>query len=284
MRESIAADAADTDGSSAAAGAGTAPVGASDHYVQSLARGLAVIRAFDAEHVSMSLSDVARRTGLTRATARRFLLTLAELGYVRTDGRNFELTALVLQLGYAYLSGQSLPQLAQPLLEDLSRTIGESTSASILDGNEIVYVARIHTRRLMTVGIAVGTRFPAYATSMGRVLLAGLPAAGLQEYIDTVELAPLTERTLTDPDRLREEVARVRAQGWAVVDQELEIGLRSVAVPIFSPAGEVIAALNTSMQATLGLDGPGLDQAVARVLPHLQQASAKITAALGARS
>ncbi|CEA08889.1 Pca regulon regulatory protein [Arthrobacter saudimassiliensis] len=279
MRE-IIADGADASG----AGGSAAPVGASDHFVQSLARGLAVIRAFDAEHVSMSLSEVARRTGLTRATARRFLLTLTELGYVRTDGRSFELTALVLQLGYAYLSGQSLPQLAQPLLEDLSRQIHESTSASVLDGNEIVYVARIHTRRLMTVGIAVGTRFPAYATSMGRVLLAGLPEEELERYIADVELAPLTERTITDPQRLREEIARVRERGWAVVDQELEIGLRSVAVPIFSPTGAVVAALNTSMQATMGLGAPGLDEAADRVLPHLQAASAKITAALAARS
>ncbi|MEB7446359.1 IclR family transcriptional regulator domain-containing protein [Arthrobacter koreensis] len=259
-------------------------IAASDQFVQSLARGLSVIRAFDAEHVQMTLSDVSRRTGLTRATARRFLLTLVELGYVRTDGRSFELTALVLQLGYSYLAGQSLPQLAQPLLEDLSREIHESTSASILDGNEIVYVARIHTRRLMTVGITVGTRFPAYATSMGRVLLAGLDDAALDTYFSEVELVPLTERTITEEAALRREVERVRDQGWAVVDQELERGLRSVAVPIFSPAGDVIAALNTSMQATLGLDGPTLEEAAAQVLPQLQEASRKITQALAARS
>ncbi|WP_312180318.1 IclR family transcriptional regulator C-terminal domain-containing protein [Arthrobacter sp.] len=259
-------------------------IAASDQYVQSLARGLSVIRAFDAEHVQMTLSDVSRRTGLTRATARRFLLTLVELGYVRTDGRSFELTALVLQLGYSYLAGQTLPQLAQPLLEDLSREIHESTSASILDGNEIVYVARIHTRRLMTVGITVGTRFPAYATSMGRVLLAGLPEDRLAAYLAEVDLLPLTERTLTSEADLRAEVQRVREQGWAVVDQELEQGLRSVAVPIFSPTGAVIAALNTSMQATLGLDGPTLEEATASVLPHLQEASRKITQALAARS
>ena len=260
----------------------TAP--ASDQFVQSLARGLAVIRAFDADHVRMTLSEVSRRTGLTRATARRFLLTLVELGYMRTDGRTFELTALVLQLGYSYLSGQSLPQLAQPVLEDLSRDIAESTSASILDGDEIVYVARIHTRRLMTVGISVGTRFPAYATSMGRVLLAGLPKERFEEYAATVALRPLTERTVTDRDRLRDVVAQVREQGWAVVDQELEQGLRSVAVPVFDPRGQVVAALNTSMQAGLGTDAPTLEEAAARVLPHLQRASATITAALAARS
>ncbi|MCC9173344.1 MULTISPECIES: IclR family transcriptional regulator C-terminal domain-containing protein [Arthrobacter] len=254
---------------------------ASDQFVQSLARGLTVIRAFDADHVQMTLSEVSRRTGLTRATARRFLLTLVELGYVRTDGRTFELTALVLQLGYSYLSGQSLPQLAQPVLEDLSREISESTSASVLDGDEIVYIARIHTRRLMTVGISVGTRFPAYATSMGRVLLAGLPEDRFDDYLSKASLSPLTERTVTDPDRLRTLVARAREQGWAIVDQELELGLRSVAVPVLDPRGNVVAALNTSMQATMGLT---LEEAAARVLPHLQQASATITSALSARS
>ena len=257
---------------------------ASGQFVQSLARGLQVIRAFDADHVQMTLSEVSRRTGLTRATARRFLLTLVELGYVRTDGRTFELTALVLQLGYSYLSGQSLPQLAQPVLEDLSREISESTSASILDGGEIVYIARIHTRRLMTVGISVGTRFPAYATSMGRVLLAGLPRERFEEYLSDVRLTPLTERTLTDPRRLREEVARVRDRGWAIVDQELEQGLRSVAVPVRDPQGRVVAALNTSMQAGAGLDAPTLEDAAARVLPALQKASDMITAALAART
>lgn len=257
---------------------------ASGQHVQSLARGLSVIRAFDADHVSMTLSEVSRRTGLTRATARRFLLTLADLGYMRTDGRKFELTAQVLNLGYSYLSGQTFPQLAQPLLEDLSRTVLESTSASILDGEEIVYVARIHTRRLMRVGIAVGTRFPAYATSMGRVLLAGLPAADLEQYLAHVQPEPLTERTISSVPALREQINRVRRAGWAVVDQELEAGLRSVAVPVRGPGGDVIAAINTSMQATLGAGGSTLEEAVAAVLPHLQQTSAKITAALVAGS
>ena len=160
----------------APAAARTAPQ-ASDQYVQSLARGLAVIRAFDTDHPVMTLTEVAARTGLTRATARRFLHTLVELDYVRTDGKTFALTAKVLQLGYAYLSGLSLPQLAQPHLEELSLKLGESTSAAVLDGTDIAYIARVTTRRIMNVGITVGTRFPAYATSMGRVLLAALPPA-----------------------------------------------------------------------------------------------------------
>ena len=165
-----------------AAAAGGAPA-ASDQYVQSLARGLAVIRAFDTDHPKMTLTEVAARTDLTRATARRFLYTLVELGYVRTDGKIFALTAKVLQLGYAYLSGLSLPQLAQPHLEELSLQLGESTSAAVLEGTDIAYIARVSTRRIMTVGITVGTRFPAYATSMGRVLLAALPPAQLQDYL-----------------------------------------------------------------------------------------------------
>ena len=148
----------------------------SGQYVQSLARGLKVIKAFDVEHSEMTLSDIARRTGLTRATSRRFLLTLLELGYVRTDGRLFSLTARVLELGFSYLSALSLPEIAQPHLEHLAATIHESTSASVLDETDIVYVARVPTRRIMSVRINIGTRFPAFATSMGRVLLASFDA------------------------------------------------------------------------------------------------------------
>jgi IclR family transcriptional regulator, pca regulon regulatory protein len=254
-----------------------------DQFVQSLARGLAVIRAFDADNVSMTLSDVSRRTGLTRATARRFLHTLVELGYVRTDGRVFELTALVLQLGYSYLSGQTLPQLVQPLLEELSAELHESTSASILDGADIVYIARIHTRRIMTVGITVGTRFPAYATSMGRVLLAGLPEPELEEYLAGTELRPLTPRTISTAAALRAELAKIRARGYALVDQELETGLRSVAVPIYRPDGAVAAALNVSMQVRYEDTGRNLDEAAAEVLPRLQAVSQKVTEALRAK-
>lgn len=204
----------------------------SGQYVQSLARGLAVIRAFDGENPRMTLSELAARTGLTRATARRFLLTLAELGYVVSDGKLFSLTPRVLELGFSYLSGLSLPEIAQPHLEALSRELGESTSASVLDGSPldgaaIVYVARVPTRRIMNVGITIGTRFPANLTSMGRVLLAAEPQARW-------------------PDALRTVLAEVRAQGWALVDQELEPGLRSIAAPVHSADGSVIAAINVS--------------------------------------
>ncbi len=227
--------------------AGGAPA-ASDQYVQSLARGLAVIRSFDSEHPLMTLTEVAARTGLTRATARRFLHTLVELGYVRTDGKAFALTAKVLQLGYAYLSGLSLPQIAQPHLEELSLRLGESTSAAVLDGVDIAYIARVATRRIMTVGITVGTRFPAYATSMGRVLLAALPPAQLKEYLATAELRPLTPRAIGTAEELLAELDAVRARGWCLLDQELELGLMSLAAPIHD-GPKVVAAINVSMQA-----------------------------------
>jgi IclR family pca regulon transcriptional regulator len=221
-------------------------------FVQSLERGLAVIRAFDAEHPQLTLSEVARTTGLTRAAARRFLLTLVELGYVRTDGRLFSLRPRILELGYAYLSSLSLPEVAMPHMEALVAQVHESCSMSVLDGDEVVYVARVPTKRIMTVGISVGTRFPAYATSMGRVLLAGQPAEWLDQYLAKADLRPLTRRTITDPAKLRGVLAKIATQGYAIVDQELEEGLRSLAAPIHGENGQVIAAVNVSAHASRG--------------------------------
>ncbi len=224
--------------------------GRAAHYVQSLERGLAVIRAFGADTPSLTLSEVARATGLTRAATRRFLLTLGDLGYVRSDGRRFELTARVLELGYAFLSSLSLPEVAEPHLERLVAEVHESSSVSVLDGDDIVYVARVPTARIMRVSINVGTRFPAYATSMGRVMLAGLPAGELDACLARVQLRRLSARTITREAALREELDRVRTQGWAMVDQELEEGLRSVAAPIRDRAGRVVAAVNLSAHAS----------------------------------
>jgi IclR family transcriptional regulator, pca regulon regulatory protein len=221
-----------------------------DHFVQSLERGLAVIRAFGPEDPELTLSDVARRTGLTRAAARRFLLTLADLGYVRSDGKWFALTPRVLELGYAYLSSLSLPEIAEPHLERLAAEVRESSSVSVLDGDEIVYVGRVPTSRIMRVSINVGTRFPAYATSMGRVLLAALSDEELDAYLARAEIRPLTPRALATPEALRSELTRIRAQGWALVDQELEEGLRSVAAPVRDRAGRVVAAVNVSAHAS----------------------------------
>jgi IclR family pca regulon transcriptional regulator len=214
-----------------------------------VARGLAVIRAFDEEHQQLTLSEVASITGLARAAARRFLLTLAGLGYVRTDGRMFALTPRVLELGYSYLSSLSLPQIAEPHLQRLVADVQESASVTVLDETDIVYVARVPAARIMRVTISIGTRFPAYATSMGRVLLAGLTADELGAWLARAGLRPITDRTITDPGALRAELDQVREQGWALVDQELEEGLRSLAAPILDRSGRTAAAANIAMHA-----------------------------------
>jgi IclR family transcriptional regulator, pca regulon regulatory protein len=248
------------------------------YFVQSLERGLAVIRAFGEDRPELTLSEVARETGLTRAAARRFLLTLADLGYVRSDGRRFALSPRVLELGYAYLSSLSLPEIAEPHLERLAAEVRESSSVSVLDGDDIVYVARVPTSRIMRVAINVGTRFPAHATSMGRVQLAALEDADLDAYLDRVELRPLTANTLTDPVKLRAELGRIRTQGWALVDQELEEGLRSVAAPIRDRTGRVVAAVNVSAHASRASK-----DAVRRVLlPPLLATAGRIEADLRA--
>jgi IclR family transcriptional regulator, pca regulon regulatory protein len=226
------------------------PAGRDSDFVQSLDRGLAVIRAFGPGRERLSLSDVARETGLTRAAARRFLLTLVKLGYVRSDGREFSLRPRVLELGYAYLSGLAMPEIASPHLEELVAKVRESSSISVLDGHHIVYVARVPTKRIMTVAISVGTRFPAYATSMGRVLLAGMTQDELDRYLAEADFESFTGRTVTDPDRLREIVREVGRQGYAIVDQELEEGLRAIAAPIHGSGGAVTAAINVSAHAS----------------------------------
>jgi IclR family pca regulon transcriptional regulator len=246
------------------------------HFVQSLERGLAVIRAFDEHNPELTLSDVARSTGLTRAAARRFLLTLADLGYVRTDGRWFTLSPRILELGYAYLSSLSLPEVAEPHLERLVAEVHESSSVSVLDGEDIVYVARVPTARIMTVSINVGTRFPAYATSMGRVLLSQLPDDELEAYLEHVELVPLSPRTVTSRDALRGALAKVRSQGWALVDQELEEGLRSIAAPIRDRAGRTVAAVNLSAHASR----MSIEQGRRRLVPPLLATAARIEADL----
>jgi IclR family transcriptional regulator, pca regulon regulatory protein len=268
-----AAGPADGDGRPGAhrAAADTGPARNSD-FVQSLDRGLAVIKAFGPDRERLSLSEVARATGLTRAATRRFLLTLVKLGYVRNDGREFSLRPRVLELGYAYLSGLGMPEVAAPHLEELVARVRESSSISVLDGQHIVYVARVPTKRIMTVSISVGTRFPAYATSMGRVLLAGLSQDDLQKYLSEADLAPITGRTVTDPDRLREILRDVAKQGYAIVDQELEEGLRAVAAPIHGAGGAVTAAINVSAHASR------VSMAAMRteLLPHLLETASRI--------
>ncbi|HLW96494.1 MAG TPA: IclR family transcriptional regulator C-terminal domain-containing protein [Solirubrobacteraceae bacterium] len=244
----------------------TAPAAPPREFVQSLSRGLSVMRALSGPR-PLTLSEVARASGLSRAAARRFLLTLEQLGYVQADAGRFALTPRVLELGFAYLSALGLPELAQPHLERLVEEVRESSSVSVLDGSEIVYVARVPTRRIMNVTISVGTRFPAEATSMGRVLLSGLAPQR------RAELLPLAG------EGLRDELDRVFAQGYAIVDQELESGLRSVAAPIRDREGRVAAAVNLAVQA----ERRTVEAIRVDLLPALLRTAAAIERDLGAR-
>lgn len=221
----------------------------SGDFIQSLERGLAVINSFSRDRRAQTLSEVAQHTGLTRATARRVLLTLAELGYVQQASRSFTLTPKVLDLGYSFLSSFRVVELAQQPMEALVEEVRESSSMSVLDGSEIVYVARVPTSRIMTIALALGSRLPVYPTSMGRVLLAGRPAEEVEEYIATTDFKRLTSHTVTNPREFRSILEQVRSQGYALVDQELEEGVRSIAAPIVNADGEVIAALNVSGHA-----------------------------------
>lgn len=248
----------------------------SDSYVQSFARGLAVIRSFGADAPSQTLSQVAARTGLTRAGARRILLTLESLGYVSSEGRQFRLTARTLDLGFAYLSSLPLWNLAEPVMEGLAAEVKESCSAAVLDGSDIVYVLRIPTHRIISLTLAIGSRLPAFCTSMGRVLLAGLPADEARARLLAAPRPARTAHTVVDVDALLAEVERVRAQGWCQVNQELEDGLVSMAAPIIDRSGRTIAALNLSAQV-LATPPPEMLQ---RCLPQLRAAAERISRTL----
>lgn len=220
--------------------------GRSRDFIQSLQRGLAIIRAFSGERPSMSVSEIAHEIGLTRAAVRRFLITLNELGYVRATNNRYTLTPQVLELGYSYLSALSLPDIALPRLEQLVAETGEASEASILDHGDIVYVVRVPGPAMMTISVNIGERRPAYATGMGRVMLADLPADELERFLDTRPLHPILPSTITNAAAFREELARVRRDGYALVDQELEAGLVAVAVPVRDRLGRVRAAINLS--------------------------------------
>jgi IclR family pca regulon transcriptional regulator len=239
-------------------------------YVGALASGLEVLQAFDAEHPRMTLSEVATRTDMDRAKARRFLLTLHALGFVKRIGRQFELTPRVLQLGYAYQASNQYRTVIQQSLEDITAELGESSSLALLDGDDVVYVVRSAARhRLMAITLSVGTRLPAAYTSMGRVLLAQLGDAELESFLARVELEALTPSSVMSVEQLRYEIMNVREQGYSIVDQELDSGLRSVAVPVFSGHGELLGAINLSTN-TARVDMATL---TATYLPRLQKAS-----------
>lgn len=245
-------------------------------FVESLARGLTVLTAFGEGRAALPLTAVAEATGLARATARRSLLTLEHLEYVTSENGLFRPTPRVLELGFPQLSGLTLPQIAQPHLARLVARVHDSASMAVLTGDDILYVARVPTVRIMSVNVTLGTRFPAYSTSMGRVLLADLPADELTGRLAHADLRPLTPRTVTDPARLAELLQGVRRDGYALVDEELEQGLRSLAVPVRDRAGRVVAAVNVSMHASRST----AEESRAELLPPLRETAAAIEADL----
>jgi IclR family pca regulon transcriptional regulator len=244
-------------------------IGNDRDFVASLEKGLSVIEAFDANRSKLTLSDVAKITGITRAAARRSLLTLTRLNYAEFDGRYFSLSPRILRLGYAYLSSTSLSARVQPFLERISEETGESSSAAILDGDDIVYIARSATRRIMSIGLGVGSRLPAYCTSLGRAILAYQPEESIEAYLQRVRLEARTPKTVTDKDQFRTVLQDTRAQGYALVNEELEFGLRSIAVPVIQKTGQVTIALNLSAQA----GRISTDEMKERFLPSLNGAS-----------
>ena len=257
----------------------TVPFSESPDYVQSLDRGLAVIRAFDAEHAAMSLSEVAARARLSRAVARRLLMTLEYLGFVRRQGRQFSLTPRILDLGFSYLASLNVAMLAQPFMEEVTRSIDESCSLAVLDDYDIVYVQRVAVRKVMTITLGIGARLPAFCTSMGRVLLAGLADELLERWLRGLRTQAWTRVTLTELTGLRGAVQRARAQGYAYVEQELQEGLCSLAVPVRDARGHTIAALNAGMPFRVGARA----HAMKKVLPALRAGASKIERSLTAR-
>jgi IclR family transcriptional regulator, pca regulon regulatory protein len=248
-------------------------------FVQGLQRGFAVVKAFSADGGRrLTVADVASRTGLTRAVARRYLLTLQELGYVVHDGSHFTLTPRILDLGFTYLATVDVANIAQPFMERIVHTLRESCSIAVLDGHDAVYVARVAAKRIMSINLVVGSRLPAHATSMGKVLLAHLSPQELDDYFRTAPLQRLTSRTIGDEPSLRAALKQVRERGWAFADQESEDGVRTVAVPLFDRTMQVQAAMNVSGHASR----VPMKELRSRYLPVLMETANEISRALGA--
>ncbi|NVK45392.1 MAG: helix-turn-helix domain-containing protein [Rhodobacteraceae bacterium] len=222
----------------------------SSDTISSLAKGLRVLECFGAEAPKLSITDVSKMTGLDRATSRRCLLTLHAEGYADYDGKFFTLTPRTLRLGMGAISSLPLPQIVQPWLDQLTEQIGQSCSVSILDGTEIVYLARAAQKRVMSIGLMPGSRLPAHCTSMGRILLGALPTTEARAIVEASDLSPRTKFSVTDPEEVMKRIEEAHAQGYAINDQEVEIGLRSIAVPLVDGQGRIVAALNTGMAAT----------------------------------
>lgn len=248
--------------------------GSDPNMMTSLVRGLEVIQAFSRQDRSLTISQISQKTGIPRAAVRRCLYTLNALGFAGSeDGRLYFLRPRILALGHAYLTSSPLARIAQPLLRRVSNELRESCSVAILDGGEILYIARASVSRIMTIDLDVGSRLPAAYTSMGRVLLAGLPDRELDAHLAAVKPFPPTPYTLPNDGILRAEILKVRAQGYALIDQELEVGLRSIAVPIRNMDGKVMAAINVGAHASQ----VALDDMLGRILPALQTAAAEMS-------
>lgn len=247
------------------------------NFMTSLARGLAVVHAFQERKRQLTIAQISHRTEIPRAAVRRCLHTLIKLGYATTDGRTYSLLPKVLTLGHAYVSSTPLAVTAQPILDRLSEHVHEACSMATLEGDEILYIARSAIpQRLISVDLSVGSRLPAYCTSMGRILLAGLDDLALGDYLERAELHVKTSRTVHTVDGLRASIGHVREQGWVLVDQELEIGLRSIAVPLKDAAGQVLAALNVGTHVSR----VSSQELESRYLPILLQASRELSTRL----
>jgi IclR family transcriptional regulator, pca regulon regulatory protein len=258
-----------------AAAAAAAPdrVAGDPNFMASLARGLEVIRTFSEFRRNLTISQVSQATGIPRAAARRCLYTLKVLGYVDEVDRRFTLRPQVLTLGHAYLSSTPLAVVAQPYLDEVSRKVQESCSAAILDGDDIVYICRSAEKRILSISLLVGTRLPAYCTALGQVLLAHLPPEQLEAYLARVKLVGRTDNTITSVAKLRKVIGQVQKADAALLDQELEVGLRSIAVPVRDSRGTVVAAINVGTHSSRFT----LVELESRCLPLLRQCAAELT-------
>jgi IclR family transcriptional regulator, pca regulon regulatory protein len=246
-------------------------------FVLSLARGLKVIEAFEGSTGGLSTAEISRRTGLSRAAARRLLMTLELLGYAESDERVYRLKARVMRLGFSYLSSNSLVSLAQPILEHVIELVHESSSVGVLENDQIVYVARASAKRVMSVGLSVGSRLPAFCTSMGRVLLSGLSDQDLSAYLDRVELTAVTPKTIVDKSLFSDVIRQVRIDGFALNDEELELGHRSIAVPVRTRKGSMVAGMNIGLHAAR----VSVAEMIHRLLPILREHAQMLGQLLG---
>ncbi len=253
--------------------AGPEKPGAGDRdFIQSIGKGLTVLRSFSAEKPGFTLAELARETELSRAAVRRILLTLQTLGYVEARGRTYVLRPRVMDLGYSLVSSVGLTGLVQPHLDELNREIRETCSVGVLDDGEVLYVARSESERLLSAVMGIGTRLSAGATAIGRVLLSGLDDEGVREHLRRHPVAESTPMSITDPEEVLEEVRRARAEGYCIANQELEVGFRAAAVPIRDARGNVVAGLTVGMHA----GRVGEDEARSRIVPTVQAAIARI--------